>query len=213
MSAKCYRLLECMLIGASHSCSQCIHLGSGVLWWKYPQRPQDGNITTYKKVEFSELACMHLPFLEIRVSFFSEMRECTVVPLCLLSLPWFTHSFSTITPQRKQKSNTVCWHMNSRRILYFLFQWNYHFLFRILKAEECFLWEKCLNTFYFYGHVLIVHSDKLHKDIFINYVMYFDHIYPSICSPSPPFLSPTLPSLTSVYRWDLYICIKSRIHK
>lgn len=106
--AKFYCLLECMQIGASHSCLQCTYISSRILWWEYPQRPQDGNIITQKKVEFSELACIYPSW---RYTCPQSVANAPGVLLCLYSPHTHTHtiySFLFLPPLHKENKETCC---------------------------------------------------------------------------------------------------------
>lgn len=147
----------------------------------------------------------NLLFLEIHMSF-SEIREGTVVHYACISLPSFTHSFSSRHSTKKIKNQHTVLMYVLKKNLFFLFQWNYHSLFRFWR-EERFFWEIYLNTFYFNLLLIDVYSVYIVMSFTDTLIQVcFDHIQSPRRSPSfPQTISP--PYMRFVY---LY---KSRIHK
>lgn len=145
----------------------------------------------------------NLLFLEIHMSF-SEIREGTVVHYACISLPSFTHSFSSHHSTKKIKKSAHCADVCTQEESFFFFFSG--IIIPFLDSENrrtLFLGE--IPKYFFiliasYWHVFGVHSDELHR--------HFNSNMPCALTifslPDVPHPSPRQSHLRT---WDLCICI------
>lgn len=172
-----------------------------VLWWKYPWRPQDGNITTQESGILR--TCMHLPFLEIHMSF-SETRECTVVPLCLHFSPLIYSFFFLPSLHKENKKSTHCADVWTQEESFFFFFSG--IIIPFLDSENRrMLFLEGIPKYVFiliasYWCIFSVHSDELHR-----------HFNSSMSCALTIFTLPDVPHpsprQSHLCRWDLCICL------